>query len=159
MGADPCDKGVAQFGVVERDVVLDDPECLGPHELLEQLALLFLYVSEIRKWSALASRAWLNAHGLFRTAVMRVEPSCRRPAPMAGRSSTRTLDRLVRSAVPRQARVDLCMARVGERIGCVSRDAVPAATTKSVAQAHGNAGLDELSENRKAYSETTHARL
>lgn len=44
MGADPCDKGVAKFGVVERDVVLDNAECLGPHELLEQLALLFLYV-------------------------------------------------------------------------------------------------------------------
>jgi hypothetical protein len=44
MGADPCDKGVAEFGIVERDVVLDDPECLGPHELFEQLALLFLRV-------------------------------------------------------------------------------------------------------------------
>lgn len=47
MGADPCDKGVAEFGVVERDVVLDDTERLGPHELLEQLALLFLHVRGI----------------------------------------------------------------------------------------------------------------
>lgn len=85
-----------------------------------------------------------------------MQPACRRPAPRAGRYKALHADPLCCAA---WARATFARAALLSAIGCVWRDAVPAATTKSVAQAHGNAGLDELSENRKAYSETTHARL
>lgn len=46
MRADAGYEGVAEFRIVQRDVVLNDAESFGAHQLLEQLALLFLHTSK-----------------------------------------------------------------------------------------------------------------
>ena len=140
VGADPCDKGVAEFGVVERDVVLDDPECLGPHELLEQLALLFLHVCEKTRMissllhcdSVLAS---LDRSEGNRT--LKGQPSCRRPAPLAGGVGSHTLVPLCCTA---WERATFPCAVLLSAIGCAWRDAGPAATRESVVQARDSVG-------------------